>query len=251
MPVSKALCILDGKQASTTCAVLACQTFDEVHVLICEDGRESPLSLESANAVAELLPLASQEIIDLRSTFQPASLLLPKGSLNMDLSSREPGNANEVLFTSTRHIMLLTLAAERAALKGINNLFVGLSEADFPDYYQYHQTYIALLARVLGEGLWRDPEALTIHTPLLTLSRTDIVKLGVEILGDQFAPLFELTHDCEQEIEGGCGECYSCLIRDRGFQEAGIEDPLWRFRDSNSQKIIEQAYQILHGIGLN
>lgn len=250
MPVSKALCILDGRQTSTTGAVLACQQFEEVHAIIYEDGRQSPMALESAIAVAEFLPLASHEIIDLGSVFQASAFSPFKSSLDPSLSANLV-NAAEVLFTSTRHIMLLTLAAERAALKGIRDIFVGLSETDFPDRWQHHQTYINLLATVLGEGLWREPNALTIHTPLLTLTRADIVRLGVSELGNRFPAMFELTHDCEQGIEGGCGHCYSCLTRDRGFQEADVEDPIWKFRATESYKIIEQAYQILHGIGLN
>lgn len=250
MPVSKALCILDGRQTSTTCAVLACQQFDEVHAIIYEDERQSPIALESAIAVANFLPLASHEIIDLGSLFKASVWSPPKSSLDPDFAA-DSTNAAEVLFTSTRHIMLLTLAAERAALKGIRDIFVGISETDFPDDWQQHQTYTSSLARVLGEGLWREPNALTIHTPLMNLTRSDIVRLGFSTLGSRFQPMLELTHDCEQEVEGGCGQCYSCLTRDRGFQEAGIEDPIWKFRTNESYKIIEQAYQILHGIGLN
>jgi 7-cyano-7-deazaguanine synthase len=251
MPVSKALCILDGRQTSTTSAVLACQQFDEVHALICQDGHPSSLSLECANAVAELLPFASRDIIDLGSVLQASALSIHKSPLDLGFATREASQTNEALFTSTCHIMLLTLAAERAAQKDIHNIFIGLSKIDFPGYYQYHQTYIGLLARALGEGLWRDPEALTIHTPLLNLSRAEIVRLGVGTLNNRFQSVFELTHDCERGIEGGCGECPSCMIRDRGFQEANVEDPIWRFRVNSSYKIIEQAYQILHGIGLN
>ncbi len=250
MPVSKALCILDGRQTSTTCAVLACQQFEEVHAIIYEDERQSPISLESAIAVAEFLPLASHEIIDLGSIFKASALSSLKSSLDSGFVAN-PVNAAEVLFTSTRQIMLLTLAAERAALKGIRDIFVGISETDFPDHWQHHQTYMSLLARVLSEGLWREPNTLTIHTPLMNLTRSDIVRLGVSTLGNRFQAMFELTHDCEREIEGGCGQCYSCLTRDRGFQEADVEDPIWKFRAADSYKIIEQAYQIMHGIGLN
>ncbi|MGC8714150.1 MAG: 7-cyano-7-deazaguanine synthase [Leptodesmis sp.] len=251
MPVSKALCILDGRQTSTTCAVLACQQFEEVHAIIYEDGRQSPMALESAMAVADFLPLASYEIIDLGTIFQKPALSMPKDPLDLGFASRNLGNTTEVVFSATRQVTLLTLATERAALKGIQNIFVGLSETDFPDHWQHHQTYISLLAKVLGEALWRDPEALTIHTPLLNLTRADIVKLGLSALGNRFHAMFELTHDCEQGIEGGCGQCYSCLARDRGFQEADVEDPIWKFRATESYKIIEQAYQILHGISLN
>ncbi len=251
MPVSKALCILDGRQTSTTCAVLACQQFEEVHAIIYEDGRQFPIALESAIAVADFLPLASHEIIDLGAILQQPALSMPKNPLDLSFASRDSGNTTEVVFAATRQITLLTLATERAALKGIQNILVGLSETDFPDHWQHHQTYITLLSRVLGEALWHDPEALTIHTPLLNLTRAEIVRLGVGALGNRFHSMFELTHDCERGIEGGCGQCYSCLTRDRGFQEADVEDPIWKFRATESYKIIEQAYQILHGISLN
>lgn len=227
---SKALCILSGGQDSTTCAALACQQFEEVHALTFNYGQRHLIELESAIAIANLLKLASHEIVELGPILQGTSPLVSDNPLGQYNSTAELPGGVEPTFVPARNILFLTLAANRAAVKGIKDIFIGVCEADFAGYYDCRQVFIDAMAKALGEGIWGDPTSLVIHTPLMQLTKAESVKLAVDVLKDRFEEVFQLTHTCYAGVKGGCGKCHACLIRDRGFREAAIADPIWKFR---------------------
>jgi 7-cyano-7-deazaguanine synthase len=227
---SKALCLLSGGQDSTTCAVLAREQFHEVHAISFNYGQRHLIELESAIAIAKTLELASHEIVDLGSILKGTSPLISNTPLSQYNSTAELTSGVEATFVPARNILFLTIAANRATVMGIKNIFIGVCEADFAGYYDCRQLFIDAMAKSLGEGIWGDPTAFKIHTPLMQLTKAESVKIAKDLLADKFSEIFELTHTCYGGIKGGCGKCHACLIRDRGFREAGIEDPIWKFR---------------------
>ena len=62
------------------------------------------------------------------------------------------------------------------------------------------------------------------------ITKAKSVKLGKSLLSDRFNKVMEKTHTCYEGIKGGCGKCAACLLRDKGFKEAGVEDPIWKYR---------------------
>lgn len=244
MTVSKALCILDGSLNSTICAVLACQQFDEVHAVICNDGQQNVLALESAIAIADILKFSSYEIIDL-SSILGASRLKTRDKFSQSLNSQtdQPGQENQK-FASAPNILALTSAANVAAVMGIKNVFVDACQADSDHFDHNYQALIDSLSEVLGKAMWRDPKAFVIHTPLMHLTRTECLSLAMDVLGEQFQSVLELTHDCKTGVEGGCGHCQACLRRDRSFWAAGIEDPIWKFRYIQTSKFVTTLSKI-------
>ncbi len=227
---SKALCVLSGGQDSTTCAALACQQFEEVHAITFNYGQRHLIELESAIAIAKILKLASHEIVELGPILQGTSPLVSDNPLGQYNSTAELPGGVEPTFVPARNILFLTLAANRAAVKGIKDIFIGVCEADFAGYYDCRQVFIDAMAKALGEGIWGDPTSFVIHTPLMQLTKAESVKLAVDVLNYRFEEVFQLTHTCYAGIKGGCGKCHACLIRDRGFREAAIADPIWKFR---------------------
>lgn len=230
MRLSKALCILSGGQDSTTCAALASQQFDQVHAITFDYGQRHAVELESAVAIAKALNLDSHEIIQLGPLLQGTSPLVADTPLGQYNSTAELPDGVEPTFVPARNILFLTLAGNRAAVLDIRDIFIGVCEADFAGYYDCRQIFIDAMAKALGEGIWGVPDAFKIHTPLMQLTKSESINLAIEVLGDRFAEIFALTHTCYAGIKGGCGKCHACLIRDRGFSEAGIEDPIWQFR---------------------
>lgn len=222
--------MLSGGQDSTTCAALACQQFDEVHAITFNYGQRHLIELESAIAIAKTLKLASHEIVEFGSILKGTSPLVSDNPLGQYNSTEELPGGVEPTFVPARNILFLTLAANRAAVRGIKDIFIGVCEADFGGYYDCRQVFIDAMATALGEGIWGNPTSFVIHTPLMQLTKAESVKLAVEVLDDRFQEVFELTHTCYAGVKGGCGKCHACLIRDRGFSEAGIEDPIWKFR---------------------
>lgn len=222
--------MLSGGQDSTTCAALACQQFDEVHAITFNYGQRHLIEIESAIAIAKTLKLASHEIVEFGSILKGTSPLVSDNPLGQYNSTEELPGGVEPTFVPARNILFLTLAANRAAIRGIKDIFIGVCEADFGGYYDCRQVFVDAMATALGEGIWGNPTSFVIHTPLMQLTKAESVKLAVEVLDDRFQEIFELTHTCYAGVKGGCGKCHACLIRDRGFSEAGIEDPIWKFR---------------------
>jgi 7-cyano-7-deazaguanine synthase len=79
--------------------------------------------------------------------------------------------------------------------------------------------------------MYGKPDAYRMHTPLMQLTKAESVRLAQNVLGDRFEAIMELTHTCYAGVRGGCGQCHACILRDRGFQAAGIADPIWKFRE--------------------
>ncbi len=237
MTGKKALCVLSGGQDSTTCAAIASQQFDEVHAITFNYGQRHQIELESARAIAQTLNLASHEIIELGPILKGTSPLISDTKLGQYGSVEELPGGVEPTFVPARNILFLTLAANRAAVLGIQDIFIGVCEADFAGYYDCRQVFIDAMAKALGEGVWGNPDSFKIHTPLMWLTKAESVKLALDVLGDRFSDVFALTHTCYAGIKGGCGQCHACLIRDRGFLQADIADPLWQFRPVDAKPL--------------
>lgn len=248
MSIPNALCILDGGYLSAACATVTAQQFEQVHAVTCNVGRRSQIELESAIAVADMLRLASHEVIDLSPIFsKPVPLTL--GQLhNQDRLVLGATDGGDSTISSASSLLILTMATNNAAEKGINNIIVSGCREDFAHNGAHLQTILESMSQLLGEGLWRDSKAVTIHTPLKEFSKAECIHLANGVLGERFQEFFELTHDCSFGVEGGCGQCPSCWSRDRAFQEADVEDPIWKFRHPEFGNFISQGYQSLPGI---
>ena len=230
MNPTQALVILSGGQDSTTCAAVACQEFDQVHAITFNYQQRHALELESAAAVAQALALASHEIIDLGPVLKSTSPLTSATPLAQYNAVEELPSGIEPTFIPGRNILFLTIAANRAANLGLTDIFMGVCETDFAGYWDCRQRFIDAMAVALGEGMSGQPHAYRIHTPLMSLNKAKSVQLAQRLLGERFTAVMQLTHTCYAGIKGGCGQCHACLLRDRGFREAGIDDPIWHYR---------------------
>lgn len=232
--MSKALVILSGGQDSTTCLAIAKQQYSEIHAVTFNYGQRHVTEIESATAVAKLLQVASHEIIDMGAILKGRSPLVSGNKVGQYNSVDELPQGVEPTFVEGRNLLFLTIAANRAANSGITDIFMGLCEEDFAGYWDCRQKFVDAAEIVLGEAIYGNPDKFTIHTPLMSLTKSQSVKLAVEVLGDRFDEIFSHTHTCYNGVKGGCGKCHACILRDRGFKEAGVEDPIWRQRHVNA-----------------
>jgi 7-cyano-7-deazaguanine synthase len=230
MTGSKALCVLSGGQDSTICVALACQQFEQVHAITFDYGQRHLIELESAIAISKVFNLSSHEIIQLGPILKGTSPLVSDTPLEQYNSAQDLPGGVESTFVPARNILFLSLAANRAAVLGIKDIFMGVCEADFAGYYDCRQVFVDAMGIAISEGVWGNSTAFAIYTPLMHLTKAESVQLAVEVLGDRFTEIMALTHTCYAGVKGGCGKCHACLIRDRGFTEAGVADPIWKFR---------------------
>ena len=230
MKKDKCLVILSGGQDSTTCAAIACQQFDEVHAITFGYNQRHAVEIESAVEVGKSLGVASHEIIRMGAILKGTSPLVSDNHLGEYNSPDELPGGVEPTFVPSRNILFLTIASNRAAVLGVRDLFVGLCQADFAGYWDCRQSFVDAMQVAIGEGVYGEPDYFKIHTPLMDLTKAESINLAAEVLGERFNEVFQHTHTCYAGVKGGCGKCHACILRDRGFHESGIDDPIWKYR---------------------
>jgi 7-cyano-7-deazaguanine synthase len=136
------------------------------------------------------------------------------------IAARRPGSSIPDTYVPFRNTHLLALAVSWGEVLGARRIFIGAVQEDGSGYPDCREEYYEAFNRLLRAGTRPETE-LTVETPVLHLSKADIVREGLRLE----AP-FHLTWSCYTETEVACGRCESCLLRLRGFREAGVRDPL-------------------------
>jgi 7-cyano-7-deazaguanine synthase len=217
-----AVCLLSGGLDSSTCLAVARRDGFACHALTIDYGQRHRVELDAAARVARALGAADHRVIrvDLRAfggSALTAAIDVPKDAL---------GPGIPVTYVPARNTIFLSLALAWAETLGAEDIFLGVNAIDYsgypdcrPEFLRAFEAMADLATKAGVEGRQR----LTLRAPLLALSKAGIVRLAVE-LGLDLA----LTHSCYDPGEDGrpCGHCDSCLLRRRGFAEAGVADPL-------------------------
>ena len=220
----KAVCLLSGGLDSSTCLALARREGWECYALSFDYGQRHRVELDAAARVARALGAARHVVarIDLRQIGNSAltdDLAVPKGRSVQDMSQGIP-----VTYVPARNTIFLSFALAWAEVLEAPDIFIGVNALDYSGYPDCRPEYVAAFEHMANLATKAGVEGrlrIRIHTPLIRLSKAEIVTLGRELGLD-----FSLTHSCyDPDIEGRpCGQCDSCLLRRKGFEEAGIAD---------------------------
>ena len=229
MPSKKAIVLLSGGVDSTTTLAIARRDGFEPYVLSFDYGQRHVLELEAARRVASTLGAKDHVVvrIDLRQ-FGGSSLTsdqpLPTGR-----SLAEIGHGIPSTYVPARNTIFLSFALAYAEVQGVSDIFIGVNFLDYSGYPDCRPEYIEAFERTANLATKAGVEGrqrLTIHTPLIRMTKAEIVATGRE-LGVDYA----LTLSCYDPSPTGdaCGVCDSCQLRLKGFAEAGLADPI-RYR---------------------
>jgi 7-cyano-7-deazaguanine synthase len=220
----KAVCLLSGGLDSSTCLALARREGYECYALSFDYGQRHRVELEAAARVAQALGAARHVVarIDLRQIGHSAltdDLAVPKGRSAQDMSHGIP-----VTYVPARNTIFLSFALAWGEVLEAPDIFIGVNALDYSGYPDCRPEYIAAFENMASLATKAGVEGrlrVRIHTPLIRLSKAEIVKLGRELDLD-----FSLTHSCYDPDAAGrpCGQCDSCLLRRKGFEEAGVAD---------------------------
>ena len=222
----KAVCLLSGGLDSSTCLGVARREGFECYALSFDYGQRHRVELEASARVARHFEAREHRIaqVDLRAfggSALTADIEVPKHR-----SSDEMGRGIPITYVPARNTIFLAYALAWAEVLESSDIFIGVNSIDYSGYPDCRAEYIAAFERMANLATKAGVEGRThlrIHTPLAQLNKTEIVCLGLEVGVD-----FSLTHSCyDPDREGrACGHCDSCLLRRKGFEEAGISDPL-------------------------
>ena len=221
----RAVVLLSGGLDSTTCAAWALAHGFAPEALSVDYGQRHRLELDRARAVAARLGIPHRVVgLDLRaiggSALTDAAIEVPR-----DRDLRRPEAAVPVTYVPARNTVLLALALGLAEVVGARVLVIGANAIDYSGYPDCRPAFLAAFAELAALATRAGVEEgarFRVEAPLLSLSKAEIVRLGVQ-LG---APL-ELTLSCYDPVgELACGRCDACQLRLKGFSEAGLKDPV-------------------------
>lgn len=224
---NKALVVLSGGQDSTTCFYWAIKKYgrENVFTVTFDYGQRHKIELESARRITDFAKvnfdlLSIPQV--LRSTSPLVDLDTPVGNYNSvdDL----PGGL-EPTFVPGRNILFLTLAANIAYAHKAANIICGVCQEDFGGYYDCRQDFVDAMQKALNQGMIGCDDGFNLETPLMDLSKKESVVLAAS-LGNECLEALSYSHTCYEGKFPPCGKCHSCLLRARGFEEAGVLDPL-------------------------
>jgi 7-cyano-7-deazaguanine synthase len=221
----RAVVLLSGGLDSATTATQAAREGFELHALSFDYGQRHAAELAAARRVADSIPVAEHKTVqvDLRSFGGSAltdEIPVPKGRDATEIATGIP-----VTYVPARNTIFLSFALAWAEVLGAVDIFIGVNALDYSGYPDCRPEYLEAFERLASLATKAGVEGsrpLRIHAPLMDLTKSDIISLGVS-LGVDYAQ----TVSCYEATENGeaCGNCDSCLLRRRGFSEAGIPDP--------------------------
>jgi 7-cyano-7-deazaguanine synthase len=222
--MAEAIVLLSGGLDSSTVLALAQERGYEVVALTFDYGQKHKRELNSSRKISRhfkakehiIVPLNLGEL--LRSSLTRESMPIPENRTEEEISTGVPST-----YVPSRNIIFLSIAASIAESRGAEALFIAANSVDFSGYPDCTAEFMAAFQRTLdiGTKAGREGRGIRIEAPILTKSKGDIVREAVRLK----VPLEE-TWSCYKGGVKACGKCDSCLLRLRGFSEAGLRDPL-------------------------
>jgi 7-cyano-7-deazaguanine synthase len=226
MSGSKAVILLSGGIDSATAAAIARREGFELHALSFHYGQRHERELESARRVAASLQASSHQLLyfDLRAIGGSAltdHIEVPKGRSDTEISQGIP-----ITYVPARNTIFLSFALALAERIGSQDIFFGANQLDYSGYPDCREEYIRAFERMADLATKSGVESksrLKIHTPLLHMTKAEIIKTGLKLGID-----YGLTWSCYDPRSNGraCGRCDSCQLRLKGFSQAGAVDPI-------------------------
>jgi 7-cyano-7-deazaguanine synthase len=221
-----AVVLLSGGLDSATTAAIARSQGYQIHALSVDYGQRHRFELEAAKCVAASIGATEHRVLKidlggLGGSALTADIAVPQDRGNVEMSTGIP-----VTYVPARNTVMLSLALGYAEVIGAADIFIGVNAVDYSGYPDCRPEFIAAFERLANlatkagvEGTLR----FRIHTPLIHWAKAEIIRRGVELGVD-----YGLTHTCYSPAGDGtpCGRCDACLIRLKGFAEAGLDDPV-------------------------
>ena len=224
--MSKAIVLLSGGLDSTTVLAIAIDRGYEISALTFNYGQRHDFEIDCAKDIVAHFNIKTHRItnIDLGSIGGSAltdDLDVPKDRYFDEMNSEIP-----ITYVPARNTIFLSYALALAEVEGAFNIFIGVNALDYSGYPDCRPKYIEAfqkMGRLATKSGLEEEQKLQIHTPLIEMTKSEIIKAGTALGVD-----YSITHSCYDPISKGqpCGRCDACQLRLKGFMEARMVDPL-------------------------
>ena len=222
--MKRAVILLSGGLDSTTCLAIARKQGFDLFALTVNYGQRHVFELQSAKNVALSLDIKKYSVLDIDLAQFGGSALTDDIEVPKDRVESEMANI-PATYVPARNTVLLSVALARAETLESFDIFIGVNALDYSGYPDCRPEYIESFERTanLATKAGVSGKNFHIHTPLINMTKAEIIKSGTKLGVD-----YGLTFSCydPQETGAPCGHCDACILRLKGFKEAGIPDPL-------------------------
>ena len=223
---NNAVVLLSGGLDSTTTLAIAQKEGFEVYALSFDYGQRHRVELDRAREIAQKFAVIDHQIMTINLRQFGGSALTDSIDVPMHRDEKEMSAEIPITYVPARNTIFLSFCLAYAEVKNAQNIFLGVNAVDYSGYPDCRPEFIAAfekLANLATKAGVEGKEKLKIHTPLIQLTKAEIILKGLELGVD-----YSLTHSCYNPSDDGasCGSCDSCLLRLKGFNDAGFEDPI-------------------------
>lgn len=214
-----AVVLLSGGQDSTTSLFWAKKKFKKIISISFDYGQRHKIELKYAKKIAQLagvrhniFKIKEFEYIKSSALVNKEVSLFKKDTINLNLPAS---------FVPGRNILFLTIAASFAYTYNIKNIVIGISQIDYSGYPDCRKEFIKVMEKALSLGM---DFKFKIHAPLIDKNKKNTILLAKKL---DILKYMKWTHTCYKGVRPGCGECAACILRQKGFEKAGIKDLLF------------------------
>ncbi len=217
----KAVIVLSGGLDSTTCMGIAKEKGYELYPITFHYGQKHNREVEQAKKVAEYYNAPDHRIVNISFLNQIGGSALTDDSIDVPTDMDE--DEIPVTYVPARNMIFLSLASAYAEVIGAEAIYIGVSAVDYSGYPDCRPEFIESMNETvnLATKAGATGSEMKIDTPLINLTKADTVSEGLRL-----SVPYELTTSCYNGEEEACGECDSCRLRLKGFEEAGAVDPI-------------------------
>lgn len=224
--MKSAVVLLSGGLDSTTVLAYAKQEGFNCYAMSFRYGQRHTVELVRAQEVASAMGVAQHVIVDFDLRQFGGSALTSDIAVPKDRTLDDMGHGIPVTYVPARNTIFLSFALAWAETLGASDIFIGVNALDYSGYPDCRPEYIASyeqMANLATKAGVEGTQRLTIHTPLIKLTKAQIIQMGLGLGVD-----YGMTNSCYDPGPDGqpCGLCDSCQLRAKGFAEAGLDDPL-------------------------
>lgn len=220
-----AVLLLSGGLDSTTMLAQATAEGFVVHAMTFRYGQRHSAEIEAARRVAHRYGVAEHVVVDIDLRTFGGSALTADIAVPRDRSGQDMAHGIPVTYVPARNTIFLSFCLAWAEVLGASDIFIGVNALDYSGYPDCRPEYVAAfqhMANLATRGGVEGTTPIRIRTPLLHLTKREIVQLGLSLDVD-----YATTLSCYDPAESGeaCGHCDACTLRRKGFAEAGVDDP--------------------------
>jgi 7-cyano-7-deazaguanine synthase len=221
-----AIVLLSGGLDSATVLAMARSEGFKCHALSFRYGQRHAVELVAAENIARSLGVLSQRVVEIDLRQFGGSALTSNVAVPKKASTAEIGSEIPITYVPARNTIFLSFALAFAEVSNASDIFIGVNALDYSGYPDCRPEYIAAFERMANlatKAAVEGRQSVTIHTPLISLTKAEIIRRGLALGVD-----YSLTSSCydPDAVGRACGHCDSCLLRLKGFEENGVKDPV-------------------------